>query len=145
MALSRLQMILPGARSAKGLATATATYMYFMKNVLNPETTTRRYKVIKVDDYSKQIESSINSLDSILKNVSKTSTQLRRMIKDFEQRYKDYFEKLPECKQLLKNLYNVERQLEEKEYELGKLKREQQLSLEKNNSKVKQLDNRKIA
>ena len=37
---------------------------------VNPETTTRRYKVIKVDDYSKQIESSINSLDSILKNVS---------------------------------------------------------------------------
>lgn len=145
MALSRLQMILPGARSAKGLATATATYLYFMKNVLNPETTTKRYKVIKVDDYSKQIESSINSLDSILKNVSKTSSKLRMMIKDFEIRYKEYFEKLPECKQLLNNLYHVERQLEEKEYELKKIKREQELALEKNNLKVKMLDNKKIA
>ena len=80
-----------------------------------------------------------------LKNVSKTSTQLRRMIKDFEQRYEDYFEKLPECKQLLKNLYNVERQLEEKEYELRKIKRQQEITLEKNNSKVKMLDNKKIA
>lgn len=143
--ISKLQTILPGARSAKGLATAIATYMYFMKNVLNPETTTRRYKVIRVQDYSKQIENSIVDITAISKNLNKTSSKLKAMIKDFEEKYKDYIEKLPECKQLLNNLYHVQSELEEKEYELSKIRKEQELNLQKNNEKVKRLDNKKIA
>ena len=59
--------------------------------------------------------------------------------------YKDYLESIPEAKELLSNLYQVQSQIEEKEYELEQLKKEQQKNLEKNNQKVKTLDNRRVA
>ena len=145
MKLLGLQMMLPGARSAKGLATAAATYMYFMRNVLHPETTTRRYKVIRVEDYSRQIENSIIELNNVSEYLDKTSTQLKRMIRDFERDYKHYFDTVPECRALLSNLYKVQRELAEKEYELERIKKEQQKNLEKNNQKVKTLDNKEVA
>ena len=52
LGLMGLQMMLPGARSARGLATTAALYMNFMRNVLNPQTVTHRYKVIRVQDYT---------------------------------------------------------------------------------------------
>ncbi len=145
LGLLGLQMFLPGARSARGLATAAATYMHFMRNVMNPQTTTRRYKVIRVEDYSREIENSLIDLNNISDFLSKTSRQLRSTIKTFETTYKEYLDSIPECKALLSNLYKVQSQLAEKEYELEKIKKEQQKNLEKNNQKVKTLDNQRVA
>lgn len=140
-----LQMMLPGARSARGIAAATGTYMYFMRNILNPQPNIRRYKVIRVEDYSRQIENSISDLNSISDTLYKTSSQLKKMISDFERNYKQYFDSVPECRALLSNLYKVQADLAEKEYELEKIKKEQQKNLEKNNAKVKTLDNKRVA
>ena len=46
------------------------------------------------------------------------------MITTFERDYKDYFDLVPECRSLLSNLYRVQSQLSEKEYELEQLKKE---------------------
>ena len=145
LGLMGLQMMLPGARSARGLATTAALYMNFMRNVLNPQTITHRYKVIRVEDYSREIENSLIDLENISVFLTKTSRQLRQTIKNFEETYKDYLESIPEAKELLSNLYQVQSQIEEKEYELEQLKKEQQKNLEKNNQKVKTLDNRRVA
>ena len=145
LGLMGLQMMLPGARSARGLATTAALYMNFMRNVLNPQTITHRYKVIRVEDYSREIENSISDLENISVFLTKTSRQIRQTIKNFEETYKDYLESIPEAKELLSNLYQVQSQIEEKEYELEQLKKEQQKNLEKNNQKVKTLDNQRVA
>jgi DNA repair ATPase RecN len=145
LGLMGLQMMLPGARSARGLATTAALYMNFMRNVLNPQTVTHRYKVIRVQDYSREIENSLIDLENISVFINKTSRYLRQTIKNFEETYKDYLDSIPEAKELLSNLYQVQSQIEEKEYELEQLKKEQQKNLEKNNQKVKTLDNKRVA
>lgn len=143
--LMGLQMFLPGARSARGIATASALYLNFMRNIMNPQTIQHRYKVIRVEDYSRQIENSLADLENISDFLGRTSRQLRQTIRNFEETYKDYLDSIPEAKSLLSNLYRVQAQLSEKEYELEQLKKEQQKNLEKNNQKVKALDNKRVA
>ena len=140
--LMGLQMFLPGARSARGIATASALYMNFMRNIMNPQTIQHRYKVIRVEDYSRQIENSLADLENISDFLGRTSRQLRQTIRNFEETYKDYLESIPEAKSLLSNLYRVQSQLSEKEYELEQMKKEQQKNLQRNNQKVKALDNK---
>lgn len=141
LALLGAQMMLPGARSAKGFATSVLTSLYFMKNIMRPKTGLRRYKVIKVKDYSKDIESSLRSLDDIIELLKQTSRQIDIVIKEFERDYQDYFETVPECKKILANLETVKDNIAEKEYELDRIKQEQEKNLENNNAKVKQLEN----
>lgn len=130
-------MFLPGPRFAKGLAAGAAAYLYFMNNVIRPNTVTRRYRVITVKDYSRDIEDSIHSLDDAMRLLGKTSDQIDKMISEIQVRYHDYFGVVKECDELLQNLKKVKSEVEEKEYEMKRLKKQQELELEKNNAKVK--------
>ena len=68
--------------------------------------------------------------------LSKTKTQLKRSINEIKKEYADYLDEFPECRTLLNNLEKVKQDLEEKEYEMDTLKKEQKKILEKNNAKV---------
>ena len=54
-----LPMLIPGNRSARAIASATAAYLYFMRNLLNPRLREQRYRIISVIDYSSEIEKNI--------------------------------------------------------------------------------------
>lgn len=132
-----LQMFFPGARMAKGLMTTAASYLYFMRNIVAPRTVTRRYREIKVVDYSSEIESSISKLEEATKMLGKTSSQIDRMISLVYEEFGDYIGVLPECDDLLRNLKRIKNDIDEKEFEIQKAKEKQELILEKNNAKVK--------
>lgn len=132
-----LSMFFPGARSAKSMATSAAAYLYFMNNILRPKTVEKKYKVITVKDYSKDIENSIKSISDAYELLGKTSKQVDKMISLINEEFKDYIGVIPECDELLSNLRKLNSELKEKEYEMDKMKKEQELVLEKNNSKVK--------
>ncbi len=131
------QMFLPGPRFARGAAASAAAYLYFMNNVIRPQTRTRVYKVITVKDYHDQIQGSIDSLEDAIRVLGKTSDQIDKMMIELEDRYKDYVGVVPEFDELLANLRKVKRDMEEKEYEMNKIKKQQELELEKNDAKVK--------
>lgn len=131
------QMFLPGPRFARGAAASAAAYLYFMNNVIRPQTRTRVYKVITVKDYHNQIQGSIDSLEDAIRVLGKTSDQIDKMMIELEDRYKDYIGVVPEFDELLANLRKVKRDMEEKEYEMNKIKKQQELELEKNDAKVK--------
>lgn len=133
-------MLLPGARSARGIATMTATFLYFMRNVMNPQTVTRRYKVVSTADYHKDIERSLSQLDDVSSLLKKTSHQIDVTIKEVEKEFAEYLDVIPECRELLSNLEKVKDEIKEKEYELERIKEEQEKNLEKNNAKVKTLN-----
>lgn len=135
-----IQSMIPGARSAKALATAAISYMYFMKRLARPKLEKKRYKVVKITDYSKDIESNIEKLDSVATTIGKTSNKLESMIREFKVEYQEYFDYIPECRQLLNNLNKVLDSLKEKEDELKRIKDEQKKVLQINNQKVKKLD-----
>ena len=133
-------MALPGARSARGIATLIATNLYFMRNIMRPNTVTRRYKVVNTIDYQKDIESSISQLDDVSGLLKKTSKQIDNTIEEVEKNFAQYINVIPECKELLANLERIKDQIKEKEYELQRIKEEQQVNLSKNDAKVKTLN-----
>ena len=135
--LLTFQMLLPGAKYAKGVASTTAAYLLFMKNVVNPKMVTKKYQVIQVHDYKDLIMSSIEELEDAKKTLSKTSSEIDKMIKEMNEKYGDYAYVIPEWKDLLSNLKRVKQDLEEKQYEMNRLQKEQERELEKNNAKVK--------
>lgn len=135
--LLTLQMLLPGPRAAKSFAATSAAYLYFMRQILHPKTTTKKYRVITVTDYSKQIKGSIEALDDATSTLSKTSGQIDKILREIREDYKDYIGVIQECDEIISNLEKIKRDLREKEYEMEKTKEEQVRLLEKNNAKVK--------
>lgn len=136
MRLLAFQMFLPGPKFAKSVAASTAAYLYFLRNIYNPNLIEKRYRVIKVEDYSKDIENSIAAIDDASKLLGKTSTQIDKMMKEISEKYKDYIGVIPECDQILSSLKKIKEEVEEKEFEMKRLKKEQELVLERNNAKV---------
>lgn len=139
MAIMAASMMLPGARSAKGLATMAASYLYFMRTIMRPNVRTRTLRTIKVEDYHKEIESSLSELDNVSTLLKKTSKQIETTIKEFETEFGEYLNVFPECRELLSSLEKIKDEIKEKEYELGRIKEEQEKNLEKNNAKVKRM------
>ena len=135
-----LPMMIPGGRSAKAMATATAAYMYFMKNLMNPRLQQKKYRIISVTDYSREIENNISKVSDAINLIGKTSDKLEEMITKLEKDFKDYIDEIPECKELLSNLNKLLSELKQKEEELVKTKSKQENLLEKNNQKVKTLE-----
>lgn len=131
------QMFFPGPMGARRAATATAAYLYFMNNIINPQTRTTRYRVIVVKDYHKDIQDSIDSIDNAISLLGKTSAQIDKMIQELKTRFKDYIGVIPECDELLQNLHKIRKDMEEKEYEMQKIRAQQEIELEKNDAKVK--------
>lgn len=134
-----LPMLIPGNRSARAIASATAAYLYFMRNLLNPRLRQQRYRIISVIDYSSEIEKNISKIEDAAISISKTSNKLEEMIRKIEVDFKDYMDTIPECRELLSNLNKLLSDLKEKEEELQKTKQEQEKLLETNNQKVKTL------
>ena len=69
--------------------------------------------------------------------VPTDNRKIDKMIKMINEEYADYFDIVPECRDLLSNLKKIKSNIEEKEYEMEKVKEQQLLLLEKNNAKVK--------
>ena len=134
--LLSLQLFLPGPRSAKKMAAGTAAYLYFLNNVLKPKKIAKKYKVIRVKDYHEEIEDSLASINDASDLLYKTSSQVDMMIDKLSKEFKDYLGVIPEADELLYNLNKIKSELNEKEYEMDKLKKEQKKVLEDNNVKV---------
>lgn len=135
-----LPMMIPGNRSAKAMATATAAYMYFMRNLMQPRLRQRRYRIISVTDYGKEIERNISNVEDALNLIGKTVNKLEDMIEKIEKDFKEYINEIPKCKELLSNLNILLSELKEKEEELAKTKKQQENLLKENDRKVKTLN-----
>ena len=140
LSLLAVPMMIPGNRSAKAMATATAAYLLFMRNLLNPRTKRQHYRIIEVTDYSKEVEHGISKIEEATNLISKTSNKLETVIKNIEKNYKEYIDNVPEYKDLLSNLKQILEDLKIKEEELEKTKQQQEELLEKNNHKVRTLN-----
>ena len=131
-----LQLFLPGPRVAKSFAANTALYLLFMKNIMKPKVVSKKYKVVKVRDYSDDIERNIDSIVDASRLLKSTSSQIDKMIIEINNDFKDYINSIPEISEVLSNLYKIKSEVLEKEYEMKKLKEKQEKILEQNNAKV---------
>lgn len=136
MNILSLQLFLPGPRVAKSFAANTALYLLFMKNIMKPKVVSKKYKVVKVRDYSDDIERNIDSIVDASRLLKSTSYQIDKMIIEINNDFKDYINSIPEISEVLSNLYKIKSEVLEKEYEMKKLKEKQEKILEQNNAKV---------
>lgn len=132
----RRQMFFPGPRMGKRMSMMTAIYLRTLHDIIYPPTVTKKYKVVKVNDYSKDIEYSISTIDDSLGMLTRTDKQIDKMIKQVRNEFSEYIGVIKECDELLSNLNKIKGEMEEKEYEIKKIKLEQEKVLEKNNAKV---------
>lgn len=135
--LLSLSLMFPGTRVARGMAISTATYLLFINNILRPRMVSKKYQVITVKDYSSDIENSIKSLDDASMLLGKTSKQIDKIMNQIKEEFADYLEVIPDASRLLSNLQKINSEIKEKEYEMERIKKEQELMLEKNNAKVR--------
>ena len=132
----RRQMLFPGLRSGRSMAATAAAYYYFLNQLLNPKTTTKKYKVINVKDYSVDIKNNIESLINAKDIMGKTVKQIDNIILEINDEFRDYLGVLNAADDLLANLKKIREELKEKEYEMNRMMEEQKLVLKKNNAKV---------
>ena len=131
-----LSMFIPGRRAARGLATATAAYLLFAKRLLHPETVTKKYRVIKVQDYTSDIEGSIRAINDVIFTLYRTKGQIDKLIYEITTDFADYIDTIPECKDMLFQLDKMKSKIDESAYEMKKMKKEQELQMERNNAKL---------
>ena len=135
-----VQLLLPVPNQLKKVVTSTALYMYYLKGMIKPELETKKYKVIKVEDYTDSINKNIESLDEIEKMINRTSKEIEKIIRDFKDEYKEYIGKHNQVNELLNNFERIKYEIKDREEEIKNIKKEQQKELEKNKEKVKTLD-----
>lgn len=123
MQLMALSMFVPGRRAAKGLAASVASYLIFAKQILHPETVSKKYKVITVEDYTADIERNIRSIEDSISMLYKTEKQIDKIIYEIEVDFADYIDVLPECKSMLSNLKKIKNEVKKKNTKWKKLKR----------------------
>ncbi len=136
MRLLTLSMVLPGVRGARHTALSTAAYLYFMNQLLQPKMVSKKYKVIDVEDYRFQIESSIQEISKTSNYLLKTEHEIQKMMGKIKHDFQDYFGVYPECDELYHNLENILNDIQEREYEIQKIKDQQELELSKNEAKI---------
>lgn len=128
-----LMMLIPGPKGAKAFTEMTKIYSSML---LNPKTITKKYKVITVHDYSKDIERNIEKIEEVTKTLSNTSKDIDSLISKIKEDFKEYAGVIKEYDELISNLEDIKTKLREKEYEIERVKEEQKRQLERNNAKV---------
>lgn len=134
-----LQMARPGIRSGRAMTMAVALTVYFIRNMINPPVQTRPYREVQVQDYSKEIEQSIGSIEDVLNKISIGIKYLDKIYDEITTEFSELIGHSKELDELISNLKKVKEDLKEKEYEVEKTKQLQQEAMEINNNNARQL------
>lgn len=134
------EMMIPTASSAKKVAVAATVGLYVLNKIFRKD----KYKKIIKDeistvDYSKEIESSLSSINKTISQLDDNLYDIGKMIYMLETEYSEYINN-SDFNKLLNNLYNIQKNVEEKRDNLLKIQKEQEKNLNKNNSKIKVLE-----
>ncbi|MBR3049343.1 MAG: hypothetical protein IKG58_02125 [Bacilli bacterium] len=128
--------VIPGLRSATAVATMTAYYIYFMKNVKDSPIEKKVNKEIVIRDYSSDIEKNLNKINDAYSLLSKTTKKLKKEIAKFKEEYGEYQDEVPEVDRLLKDMNIVLDSVKFKEKEIKALKSKQANLLQENKERV---------
>ena len=134
------EMMIPTANSAKKVAVAATVGIYVLDKLFRKDKYKKNIKEeISTVDYSKEIEASLTSISKTILKLDENIYDIGRMIYLIENDYQDYKD-TNDFKNLLNNLYRIKNSLEEKKDNLIKIQNEEEKNLNKNNSKVKVLE-----
>ena len=114
-----------GVRSGRKVFNFITTYLYYFSMIKAVKPIKNRYKKLNLDNYRKEVETSIEEIDKALKDIGSTGKKLEKTIKEFMSKYERY-SNTKEYKNILDNLMQMNKALKEKEYELEQIKKEEE-------------------
>lgn len=115
----------PGVRSGRRVFNFITSYLYYFSMINAIKPIKRRYKKLELKNYKKEVESSLEEIEAVLNDIHKTGNKLEKTIKEFMKKYERY-SNTSEYKSILENLKQMQQALLEKEYEIQKIKQEQE-------------------
>lgn len=114
-----------GVRSGRKIFNFITTYLYYFSMINAIKPIKKRYKRIDIEKYRKTVETSIEEIDKVLDDIGKTSKKLDKTIKEFMIKYAKYSD-TKEYKRILDNLIQMNKSLQEKEYEIEQIRKEEE-------------------
>ena len=133
------EMMIPTASSAKKVAVASTVGIYLINKIFRKDKYKNKLKEeISAIDYSKQIEASLTSISKTISRLDDNIYDVGNLIYMLETEYNAYSDS--RYKELLNNLYSIKNKIEEKRDNLIRIEKETNKSLNKNNQKIKVLE-----
>ncbi len=107
-----------------------------LNRVVTKKETTEVKKSASYIDYSSEISTSISDLSTYMYQVDQAFTSIDEIRNLIKRELGEYIDSVPEFQDLMKNVDNTEKQLEEQKYYLEKYNYEAKRELERNNAKL---------
>ncbi|MBE6151073.1 MAG: hypothetical protein E7162_04610 [Firmicutes bacterium] len=117
----------------------SATHM--MATALTPRTEQKEVITTTVTDYSRDIQISKDNINSILNNIDNAFNEISYMKDTFQKEFSQYASQIPEYDKLIQNMFNIEKELERQQYIAYDYSISFDQALNKNNQKVKRMEN----
>ncbi len=133
--LTAVSMLLPGNRAAKSIALATTSTIFFINSLLKPPITTEKYENIEVMDYRAEIEKSVESIEETSIMLENTTNQLDETLKQMKTSWHE-LDSNPEAIQVFVTLDRMKDSMQEKVFEMAKLKEENMKQIDSNTKQV---------
>jgi len=133
------EMMIPTVSSAKKVAVASTVGIYLINKIFRKDKYKNKLKnEISSIDYSKQIEASLTSINKTISRLDDNIYEVSNLIYMLETEYNAYTDS--RYNELLNNLYSIKNKIEEKRDNLIRIEKETNKSLNKNNQKIKVLE-----
>ena len=107
-----------------------------LRQAFKIERKTETKQVTEFVNYEKDILKNMTNMDDFVRKLNDASNGIKEMKQTFKEELLDYVDSIPEFKELMENIENVEKELEEKKYYLNKYNKDMKRELERNNAKV---------
>lgn len=107
-----------------------------LSHTFRTEQRTETKQVVEFVNYEKDILKNVTSLDSFVGKIDGASNSIKDMKQIFKDEFNEYVAFIPEYKELMQNMENIEKELEEKRYYLNKYNQQMKRELERNNAKI---------
>ena len=135
LAYATINAAIPKKNSLTRLIVSTGYYLYAFHLLMHPKFEESKKSISSIKDYSFDIKSSISNLDTMNYNLNKNREEISKIKDDLKSNYSD----MSETSKIIKNLEELDKKLVDKACEIKSIKKKEEILLEKNNAKVKEI------
>jgi len=114
---------------------------HMMATAVMPKTEQKEIITTTVTDYSRDILIGKDNINSILNNIETAFSEIGYIKDSFEKEFSQYASQIPEYDKLIQNLFTIENELTRQQIIAYKYSQSFDQALERNNQKVKTLEN----
>ena len=117
-----------------------AAAIHLLLNATYTETTTRKINTVTYIDFKNEILTNKELITDSLKMIGPSFDELQQVKKMFEDEFEEYARDIPEYQELIKNIIDLEKELQRQEEKANEYSNELDEKLKINNEKIKTIE-----